>query len=87
MPEIPDDAIVRPDVLDVERRGAGPDGRDRMNFYAAADFRQNGLRATRLNVDEITERLPQWAASARFREQLYNYLAPGAKKGYKNLVT
>jgi hypothetical protein len=87
MPEIPDDAIVRPDVLDVKRPGAGPDGRDRMNFYTAADFRQNGLRATRLNVDEITDRLPGWATPTGFREQLYKYLAPGAKKGYTNPVT
>lgn len=85
MPEIPDHAIVRPDVLDVKRRGAETDGQDSMNFYTVADFRKNGLGATRLNVDEITDRLPQWAASGQFRKQLYNYLAPSrSRKGYKN---
>jgi hypothetical protein len=84
LPEIPDDAIVRPDVLDVKRGDL--EEKDRMNYYMAADFRQNGLRARRLSIDEITDRLPEWATSADFLSELSNFL-PSSKKGYHNPVT
>ena len=73
MHEIPDDALVRPDVLEPEppkqldesgmEKDADP--ADRMIFYRVRDFRQAGLRAQRLTREEVDAVMPSFAWKAR----------------------
>ena len=49
--EIPDSAIIRPDVLE----------KDGVRFYRVKDYRANGAKATPLDRRQIVESLPSWA--------------------------
>lgn len=72
LPEIPGDALIRPNVLDVPKPKINPDllvqesvdERGLMIFFRVDDFRRNGVRATPLSRKEVDDTLPSFAWQA-----------------------
>jgi hypothetical protein len=62
-PQLPDDAIIRPDMLDEV-------GGNKPKFFRIKDFRDNFVNAAVLNRQNVLDAVPAWAQNAKSLEYI-----------------